>query len=109
MGRRLKQVDKKLSYEFDRRLLELLKKGRPSISPSTGLAVLDDNGEPVYTPASAADLSVIRGRLRDCGATESDGLDEDNPVDAAMKRMEAARRTGRGDDAPLRFADVADA
>ncbi|MEE2887526.1 MAG: hypothetical protein VX951_08850 [Planctomycetota bacterium] len=49
-----------LGDEFDRRLLKILREGRQVISRE---------GDVQEVEASAADLNVIRQRLKDCGIT----------------------------------------
>ena len=49
-----------LGDEFDQRLLKVLRDGRE---------VITREGEVVQAEASAADLNVIRQRLKDCGIT----------------------------------------
>ena len=49
-----------LGDEFDKRLLDVLRKGRQ---------VINRDGEVQQVEASAADLNVIRQRLKDCGVT----------------------------------------
>lgn len=41
-----------------RRLVDVLRNGRPLIDPSTGRPVVDEAGQVVTTPASAADLNA---------------------------------------------------
>ena len=49
-----------LGDEFDQRLLKVLRDGRE---------VITREGEVVQAEASAADINVIRQRLKDCGIT----------------------------------------
>ena len=49
-----------LGDEFDKRLLHVLREGRQ---------VITREGEQVQAEATAADLNVIRQRLKDCGVT----------------------------------------
>jgi len=48
---------------FDRYLLSIIKEGRKT--------VVDDDGNESTTPLMAADLNVIRQRLKDCGITST--------------------------------------
>ena len=50
----------KLSDMFDQTLLSVLKEGRE---------IMNKEGETVKVQATAADLNVIRQRLKDCGIT----------------------------------------
>ncbi len=47
---------------YDQELLRLLKDGRTTT---------DKTGNPIHVEANAADLNVIRQRLKDCGITEA--------------------------------------
>ena len=49
-----------MGNEFDQALLKILREGR---------RIMDKNGEVQQVEASAADLQVIRQRLKDCGVT----------------------------------------
>jgi hypothetical protein len=65
-----------LSAAFDQRLLEILKEGRE---------IMTRDGEKQTVEASAADLNVIRQRLKDCGI-EAMATDA-NPIGSIVKEM----------------------
>ena len=69
-----------MSDAFDQALLGILQHGRE---------VVTRDGERVTVPATAADLNVIRQRLKDCGITV-EAMD-DNPVGNIVEEM---RRRG---------------
>lgn len=69
-----------MSDAFDNALLDILRGGRE---------VVTRDGERVTIPATAADLNVIRQRLKDCGIT-AEAMD-DNPVGNIVDEM---RRRG---------------
>lgn len=52
-----------MAEAFDRYLLAIIKEGRKT--------VVDDDGNESTVPLMAADLNVIRQRLKDCGITSS--------------------------------------
>ena len=64
-------TDKKaeLGELYDGVLLDLVRNGRK---------IITEDGQEVSVPLSAADLNVIRGRLKDCGITAIQT--EDNPI-----------------------------
>ena len=70
-----------MSEEFDKSLLQILKDGRQ---------VVNKDGEVVNVEASAADLNVIRQRLKDCGVTAMPA--NNNPIGNIMAEM-AKRKT----------------
>jgi len=65
-----------MSDEFDNALLHILKDGRQ---------VVNKEGEVVKVEASAADLNVIRQRLKDCGVTAMPA--NNNPIGNIMAEM----------------------
>ena len=69
-----------LSELYDSALLELLRNGRE---------IMDNDGNLVRVPVSAADLNVIRSRLRDCGITAAPT--SNNPIGNIVEEM---RRRG---------------
>lgn len=62
---------------FDRVLLQVLEKGRE---------VLTKDGELIRVEPSAADLNVIRQRLKDCGITSVGTAN--NPIGNLVKEMQ---------------------
>lgn len=50
-----------MAHAFDQYLLTIVKEQRKT--------VVDDNGNEAQVPLTAADLNVIRQRLKDCGIT----------------------------------------
>ena len=67
---------KQMSDLFDTMLVKLLKEGRE---------VMSRDGDIVKLDASAADLNVVRQRLKDCGITAI--ATEDNQVGDILKQM----------------------
>ena len=67
----------KMSDAFDSELLKILQEGRE---------VVTKEGEVVKVGASAADLNVIRQRLKDCGITV--GATTNNPVGNIVAEMQ---------------------
>jgi len=58
-----------LADGFDKLLLDMVKNGRPLVTPD-GMPLKDENtGQLVMQPLTAADMNVIRSRLKDCGST----------------------------------------
>lgn len=84
MGQRRKNLPDKNAYLLDCHFNDMLKKGRPLVNPSTGEPLLDDNGQQLYGPLTAADLNAIRGRLKDCGMRETEATD---PIAEAMEQV----------------------
>ena len=77
-----------MAKRFDRQLLKLITQGRAAFDQN-GSPVLDDQGQQFMKPPTAADLAVIRGRLRDCGANKM--LPEyRDPIAIALDRIRAA-------------------
>ena len=68
-----------MAGEFDKLLLSVLKQGRQ---------IMDKEGNPQTVEASAADLNVIRQRLKDCGITSmaTQGSPIGNIVEEMRKR-----------------------
>jgi len=66
----------KLSEIYDEHLLEILRNGRET---------LDKEGNLVKAPVSAADLNVIRARLKDCGITAA--TTTNNPIGNIVAEM----------------------
>tara|TARA_Y100001973_G_scaffold12595_1_gene17486 strand:- start:323 stop:598 length:276 start_codon:yes stop_codon:yes gene_type:complete len=72
----------RMSDDFDKALLGLLKDGRK---------IMNKDGDLVDMPATAADLNVIRQRLKDCGITAvPTGA---NPIGNIVKEMQARGMT----------------
>jgi len=67
-----------MSDDFDKALLGLLKEGRK---------VMNRDGDLIDVPATAADLNVIRQRLKDCGITAMPTTA--NPIGNIVKEMQA--------------------
>jgi hypothetical protein len=78
--------------QFDRALLGVLKKGRQ---------VMDKEGQVQVVEASAADLNVIRQRLKDCGITSmaTSGSPIGNIVEEMRKRNLKMPEIDHGEDA----------
>lgn len=68
----------KMSDEFDKALLGILQEGR---------TITNRDGDPVQVEATAADLNVIRQRLKDCGITVANT--GTNPIGNIVKEMQA--------------------
>ncbi|MHB1157183.1 MAG: hypothetical protein ACYC26_10125 [Phycisphaerales bacterium] len=76
MGRKIKNLHRRIAYTLDVQLYRLLREGRPLKNPD-GSAVLDDQGKPIMGPPSAADLTVAARRLRNLGiGKHTDPTDE---------------------------------
>jgi hypothetical protein len=71
-----------MSDEFDKTLLKVLKDGRD---------VVNKDGEVVSVEASAADLNVIRQRLKDCGVTAMPA--NNNPIGSIVAEMAKRKMT----------------
>jgi hypothetical protein len=71
MGRREKHVHDKLLHSTDKRLLDLMRYGRPAFD-GNGHPVLDDQGNHIRTPPTASDMANAIKRLRDVGLTKAD-------------------------------------
>ena len=67
-----------LSKHFDQALLDVLVSGRK---------IMDRNGEEQQVDATAADLNVIRQRLKDCGITAQ--ATENNPLGSIIEEMKS--------------------
>jgi len=67
-----------ISDLFDEVLFGLLRNGRE---------IIDDDGATQRVPLTAADLNIIRQRLRDCGMTAI--ATDDNPIGNIVKEMKA--------------------
>ena len=67
----------KLGDAFDRHLQEVLANGRE---------IMNKDGETVRVQATAADLNVIRQRLKDCGITAIPT--EENPIGSIITEMQ---------------------
>jgi hypothetical protein len=65
-----------MADQFDRALLKVLKDGRTIIGP---------DGEERTIDATAADLNVIRQRLKDCGMTVT--AEEASPIKNIVEEM----------------------
>jgi S1-C subfamily serine protease len=69
---------KLLSDQLDNRLLDLIKNGRK---------IMTKDGDLVQVEATAADLNIVRQRLKDCGI--STNPTEENPIGAIINEMKA--------------------
>jgi len=65
-----------ISDLFDSVLLDMLKNGRETV---------DEDGDRVRIPPSAADLNIVRQRLRDCGITAMPTAN--NPIGSIIEEM----------------------
>jgi len=69
-------IQETLAEEFDALLLKMLREGKPQ---------LDNDGNVINVPLSAADLNVIRQRLKDCGITAIPA--GENPIEQIIQEM----------------------
>lgn len=67
---------REMADQFDRALLKVLRNGRKVIGP---------DGEERTIDATAADLNVIRQRLKDCGMTVA--VEESSPIKNIVEEM----------------------
>ncbi|MBT97580.1 MAG: hypothetical protein CL902_03005 [Dehalococcoidia bacterium] len=67
-----------ISDLFDSYLLSLLRDGRQ---------VIGEDGSKQTIPLTAADLNIVRQRLRDCGMTAM--VSEENPIGSIVREMKA--------------------
>tara|TARA_B100001059_G_scaffold183800_1_gene185260 strand:+ start:17237 stop:17491 length:255 start_codon:yes stop_codon:yes gene_type:complete len=67
-----------MSDQFDKALLGLLNEGR---------TIMNREGDSVKVEATAADLNVIRQRLKDCGISAMPT--QSNPIGNIVKEMQA--------------------
>ena len=67
----------KMAGLYDKFLLEILKEGREIVDTKTG--------EIKQVQATAADLNVIRQRLKDCGVTAA--VTQSNPIGHILSEM----------------------
>jgi hypothetical protein len=68
----------KLESSFDARLVDLLSNGRE---------IVTKEGDPQRVEATAADLNVIRQRLKDCGMVDQPA--EINPIGSIIEEMKS--------------------
>ena len=80
------KITKQLADLFDKQLLHVLENGRE---------IVNKDGEVLRIEPSAADLNVIRQRLKDCGVTSM--MVDDSPIASIVQNM---KRQG------LRLAEV---
>tara|TARA_Y100001973_G_scaffold104313_1_gene173893 strand:- start:2461 stop:2739 length:279 start_codon:yes stop_codon:yes gene_type:complete len=76
----MSDIAKELGDLFDEALLRVLKQGR---------TVVDKDGRALTVEPTAADLNVIRSRLKDCGITAM--ATDDSPIGSIVEEM---RRRG---------------
>ena len=72
----MKDILQQLSDQFDKALLEVLANGRK---------IMDKEGNEQVVDATAADLNVIRQRLKDCGITTQ--ATDQNPLGSIIQEM----------------------
>ena len=80
---RRRSVDERLEIYTDRMMLELMRYGRRAINPKTGHPLVDEQGRPIYTTPSAADLAAVVRRL---------GPKQASNLSAEERRREEAER-----------------
>tara|TARA_B100001094_G_scaffold301487_2_gene327825 strand:+ start:449 stop:733 length:285 start_codon:yes stop_codon:yes gene_type:complete len=71
-------IMKELSEHFDKALLDVLVSGRK---------IMDKDGDEQVVDATAADLNVIRQRLKDCGITAQ--ATDNNPLGSIIEEMKS--------------------
>ena len=67
---RRRTIPERLGLYVDKVLVDLMRFGRHAVDPKTGLKVYDDQGEPVYVPPTAADISAALKRLDQLGVRD---------------------------------------
>lgn len=85
-----------LAEASDKELLNWIKIGKP-VFTLEGVPVKDENGQPVMRPLTAAEMNVIRQRLKDCGITTPASKN------STPSQMAAAMPTGAGIPGNFRF------
>lgn len=84
----MSDILKQLSQHFDQALLDTLVNGRKTMTRE---------GEEIVVDATAADLNVIRQRLKDCGITTQ--ATDNNPLGSIIQEMKS-RGMSFGSDLP---------
>jgi len=95
MGRRYRNLHDKLRYRTDKLLLELVQHGR-RVFDGNGQPVMDDNGEQMRQPATAADISNAIKRLKDVGHTDTD-TEGQSPLGPIVRRMKNENSSRKGE------------
>lgn len=84
-----------LSKVVDKRLLEIIRDGRPIIDEATGLPLKDADGKEIRTTPSAADINAAINRLKQCGVAVVPTAGNDiGKLRAQMRRRGIAGRIG---------------
>lgn len=70
--RKCRPISERLAANLDKRLLSLMKRGRPALAPTTGCPRSGKDGKAIMVPPSSSDISSALKRVEQLKAAPSE-------------------------------------